>query len=146
MLVVVVFGGTATAHSQTYSALYEFGTTNGDPLDAGFPGIIAQGRDGNLYTSAAGGVKSGGTVFRITPAGTLTVLYDFFGAQGQNPYGGLTLGTDGNFYGTTLQGGSSNDGTVFRITPAGRLKVLHNFAFSDGQGPHAPPVQGANGD
>ena len=73
-----------------------------------------------------------GTVFQITPSGTLTTLYSFCSqsncADGADPYAGLVQGTDGNFYGTTYSGGSLRHGTVFKITPSGTLTTLHSFA------------------
>ena len=42
-----------------------------------------------------------GTVFKMTPAGVVTTIYNFSGLDGQNPDGGLTLGPDGYFSGTT---------------------------------------------
>ncbi len=112
-----------------------------------YSGIVAQGRDGNLYSTAAGGENGAGAVFQITPAGTEKVLYSFDGAtHGSLPYGGVTLGTDGNFYGTTYAGGTTGYGTVFKITPAGSLTVLYSFMNSgDGAYPFAPPVQGTDG-
>ena len=50
-----------------------------------------------------------GTVFKVTPGGALTTLYSFTGgADGGYPNAALTLGTDGNFYGTTEEGGITN--------------------------------------
>src|SRR6266852_9524913 len=66
-----------------------------------------------------GGASNLGTVFRVTMAGVETVLYDFDGTHGASPIGGLILGTDGNFYGTTSAGGAAGLGTLFRITPQG---------------------------
>src|ERR1700722_9416994 len=89
------------AHAQTFSVLYDFGTKGTDPRNPSFSGIVAQGRDGNLYSTApVGGSTGNGAMFMITPGGTLTVPYSF-DATGAQPYSGLTLGTDGNFYGTT---------------------------------------------
>src|ERR1700722_1414755 len=96
----------SVAHAQTYTDLYNLGDATGDPLSPQFSGIVAQGRDGNLYSSTpAGGSSAMGAVFKITPQGTLSVLHSFNGTLGKVPYGGLTLGTDGNFYGTTSSGG-----------------------------------------
>jgi uncharacterized repeat protein (TIGR03803 family) len=66
------------------------------------------GADGNLYgTTEFGGTNSYGTIFKITPAGVLTVLYDFTGnADGGYPVAPLVLATDGNFYGTSYPGRS----------------------------------------
>jgi uncharacterized repeat protein (TIGR03803 family) len=136
----------ATARAQTYTDLYDFGKTSGDPLNPQYSGIVAQGRDGNLYsTSPAGGSGNLGTVFKITAQGAVSVIYSFDGTHGKLPYGGLTLGTDGNFYGTTSVGGTANIGVIFKITPTGTYTVLHNFAMGDGYTPYAPPIQAADG-
>jgi uncharacterized repeat protein (TIGR03803 family) len=119
-----------------FTPLYNFGTHAGDPAHPNYPGFVVQGRDGNLYsTSCDGGTDNYGTVFKITPAGQVTVLYSFDGVTGAFPSGGLTLGTDGNFYGSTFEGGPSTNGTVFKITPSGKLTVLHAFDGSDGSAP-----------
>jgi uncharacterized repeat protein (TIGR03803 family) len=111
---------------------------------------VAQGRDGNLYSSAGLGGINGfhdGAVFKITPGGALTVLYSFNLANSgpYGPFSGLTLGTDGNYYGTTAGGGASEAGTVFKITPSGTVTILHTFNVSDGEEPYAPPIQGTDG-
>ena len=126
--------------------LYNFGTHAGDPAHPNFPGFMAQGRDGNLYsTSNDGGADNAGTVFKVTPAGQVIVLYSFDGVTGAFPSSGLTLGTDGNFYGTTFENGPLNYGTIFKITPKGKLTVLHAFDNSDGSAPWAAPVEGTDG-
>ena len=65
-----------------------------------------------------------GTVFKITPGGTLTTLYSFCSqsgcTDGYYSLAGLIQATDGNFYGTTSGGGANGDGTVFKITPRAR--------------------------
>jgi uncharacterized repeat protein (TIGR03803 family) len=143
-LAVVAMG--APAHAQKYSVLYKFGTKNGDPVAPLNPGIIAQGRDGNLYSTAPeGGANGDGAVFKITPKGTLTVLHSFDGTDGSTPFSGLTLGTDGDFYGTTNSGGSLGNGTVFKITHSGNFTTLHNFAGAEGGLPYAPPIEGTDG-
>jgi uncharacterized repeat protein (TIGR03803 family) len=133
------------AHAQ-FSVLYNFGSESGDPYAPYLPGIVAQGRDGNLYsTTSQGGANGFGAVFKITPARTLTVLYSFDGTTGFTPNGGLTLGTDGNFYGTT-EVGNTDYGTIFKITPGGHFTVFYTFTnASDGAFPAAPPVQGTDG-
>jgi uncharacterized repeat protein (TIGR03803 family) len=111
---------------------------------------LIQGSDGNFYgTTDAGGVNADGTVFRITPSGTETVLYSFAGgsSDGSHPEGGLIQGSDGNFYGTTDAGGANGDGTVFKITPSGTETLLYSFAGgnSDGSNPTAGLIQGSDG-
>src|SRR5450759_2879771 len=153
-VLVLAVATATTARAQTYSALYEFGDNPGDPAEPQYSGIIAQGRDGNLYGTAPvepiGGFS--GAVFKITPSGTFTVVYGFnntAGNPGYTPLGGLTLGTDGNFYGTTSSGGNFGRGTVFKITAGGTLTKLYDFGKCaypclHGMYPTAPPVQGTD--
>ncbi len=97
--------------------------------------------NGNFYgTTLYGGGNTNcfqgcGTVFEITPTGTLTMLHAFTGADGKSPQATLVLGRDGNLYGTTYQGGSNNRGTFFKITPAGVLTMVHSFDPADATGP-----------
>lgn len=128
-----------------------------------------QGTDGNFYgVTYAGGVSSNcplspntgcGTLFRVTPAGTLTQLYTFCSkancTDGFEPVGSLVEGANGNFYGVTQLGGGNSSlcgegcGTVFEITPAGQLTTLHSFCSqtncSDGQEPFGGLTVAANG-
>jgi uncharacterized repeat protein (TIGR03803 family) len=143
-LLVVVLAATS-AHAQSFSVLYNFGSKSGDPLQPSYSGLVAQGRDGNLYSTSPSGGGGNGSVFKMTPSGTLTVLHNFTGgADGGFPNGGLTLGADGNFYGTTTTG-SGCCGTIFKITPKGVLTTLHSFGGTDGGGPLSPPILGSDG-
>jgi hypothetical protein len=54
-------------------------------------------------------------LFKVTTNGLLTTLVSFNGTNGASPETALTLGNDGNFYGTTIYGGSFSEGTVFRL-------------------------------
>ena len=116
-------------------------------------GILVEGADGSYYgTTYQGGEYNAGTVFKITPSGTYTLLHSFsFQAptyDGQLPIAGLTLGTDGNFYGTTAYGGTQNGGAIFEITPAGKETVLYNFCVVscyDGFIPTTPMVLHTDG-
>jgi uncharacterized repeat protein (TIGR03803 family) len=133
----------APASAQTASFVAQFTDSVGcSPVFAS----IAQGRDGNLYTTLPYcDSNNNGSVVKITPQGTLTVLYSFDGTHGSRPYGGLTLGSDGNLYGATWGGGSSGQGVIFKITPTGTLTVLHDFLGSEGGQPVAAPVQASDG-
>ena len=145
--IVGLAGTCTTVEAQTFSVLYNFGAHSGDPTNPTNSGIIAQGRDGNLYTTVdqAGPPGSSGAAVRITPTGTLTLIHGFSGADGIFPAGGLSLGTDGNFYGTTSGGGFA-PGTIFKMTAGGTLSTLYNFTNgTDGQSPTAPPIQGLDG-
>jgi uncharacterized repeat protein (TIGR03803 family) len=93
------------------TTLYSF-CEQGDYCPDGFdPSGLIQGSDGNFYgtTLSGGGNNLGypgfGTVFKITPAGTLTTLHAFDGTDGDEPGYGVIQGPDGNFYGTTSFGG-----------------------------------------
>jgi uncharacterized repeat protein (TIGR03803 family) len=112
---------------------------------------LVQGSDGNFYGTTYGGGSmfqsgvSDGTVFKMNPTGTLTTLVSFSGTNGQYPYAGLVQGSDGNFYGTTINGGGDSDGTIFKITPAGVLISLASFNGVNGEAPYAGLVQGSDG-
>ena len=103
-----------------------------------------------LGTTFDGGAYGAGTVFRITPRGDLTTLYSFcalkYCPDGAEPFEGLVLGSDGNFYGTTYSNGVHGLGTIFRIKPDGStLTTLYNFCAkpncSDGALPAAALIQ-----
>lgn len=146
MLVVIAVA--SAAHAQVYTKLYDLGTNPGDPLNPAWMGLFAQGRDGNLYsTTQGGGQKAFGAIFRLTPSGTMSVLYSFQnGTDGVFPNSGLTLGTDGSLYGTTPAGGNPGYGTIFKITTSGVFTVLHSFnGNTEGVQANAPPIQGPDG-
>lgn len=122
-----------------------------------YAGLI-QATDGNFYgtTSQGGdncitGYYGCGTIFKITPSGTLTTLYNFTGdGDGGDPVASLIQATNGNFYGTTY-GGGDGYGTIFTITPSGTLTTLYSFGCSqiggcrDGVYPAAGLIQAADG-
>jgi uncharacterized repeat protein (TIGR03803 family) len=151
-------GGTVFEISQTnsYTMLRSFDRiVNGSNPYGG----LVQGANGNFYgTMSQGGpnagyAAAGGTVFEITPGGTVTVLYSFCAqtncTDGSLADGGLVLGTDGNFYGTTQVGGTINGGTAFSINPSGALTTLYNFCSlsncADGAAPYGGLLQATNG-
>jgi uncharacterized repeat protein (TIGR03803 family) len=119
-----------------------------------------QGTDGDLYGTTTGpiaGVGSSlGTIFKLTPSGTLSVLHTFSGPDGAYPAddappaGPLLQAADGNLYGTTQQGGASYTststgfGTIFKMTTDGMLTTVHSFTASDGAYPGSL-IQGADG-
>jgi uncharacterized repeat protein (TIGR03803 family) len=109
-------------------------------------GGLIQASDGNFYgTAAQGGAHNKGAIFKITPAGTYTVLYSFCDCgDGNTPVTGLVQGTDGNLYGTT-EGTTTNYGTLFAITLSGTLTTLHSFNFTDGAGPYGTLLQATDG-
>ena len=132
--------------SGTLTLLYDFCSIancgDGSKPHAG----LVPGSDGNFYgTTSEGGSDAGGTVFKITPGGTLTTLYNFLLSDSYQPSGRMVHGIDGNFYGTTYSGGANADGTIFEITPGGTLITLHSFTGADGSNPTVGLVQDASG-
>ncbi|HEX4822944.1 MAG TPA: choice-of-anchor tandem repeat GloVer-containing protein [Candidatus Polarisedimenticolaceae bacterium] len=121
-------------------------STGGHPVTP-----LMQASDGNFYGTTTTGGDDGagcvhtcnGTVFKLTPAGQLTVLYTFaydtasgLYVNGSDPQGGLVEGPDGWLYGTTLEGGAGlSYGTVFRISKAGQFVKLHDFCGAAGPCP-----------
>jgi uncharacterized repeat protein (TIGR03803 family) len=128
---------------------------------------LLQGPDGNFYGVTAGGGSSGtgdcqlivgvsgcGTIFKLTPSGTLTLLHSFCGSggcgsratDGALPRGRLAMGPDGNLYGTTSQGslydGGYNSGIIFRTSLSGDYEIMHNFTGCCGTGDGAVPFAG----
>jgi len=142
---VAVAGFSSTAAAQQLTTLYSFtGSGAGDGANPE-AGLIADPA-GNLYgTTHSGGDGGYGTVFRLDPSGTLTVLHNFTGdSDGRYPDGGLIADAAGNLYGTTRgelsppPGCTRDCGTVFQLTPSGDLNVLHSFTGgSDGGTPVA---------
>ena len=151
------FGGCGTVFKITpsgaFTSLHRFDLTDGAYTDA----RLVQGTDGNFYGTTFNGGNPNpvcntqqdltrcGTVFRITPNGTLTTLHSFNGTDGYAPGAELVQATDGNFYGTTSHGGAYGNGTIFKITPVGALTTLHSFNGTDGSSPWAELVQATNG-
>ncbi len=155
-LVLFCVAAAMTAPAQTFKVLDQGGSY--------YP--VIQGVDGNLYgsfNSTEGTYGYGGSLFKMTPAGALTTVYTFCSqpncTDGTGP-SGLVLGTDGNFYGVTLEGGGNTSincngeevggcGTVFKVTPAGKLTTIYNFCAlancADGSLPGAVLVQGTDG-
>jgi uncharacterized repeat protein (TIGR03803 family) len=155
-----IFGGTdygcgtifKITTSGTLTTLHSFDGTDGETPRA----ALVLGADGNFYGTTEAGANAAcsggcGTVFKITPSGTLTTLHSFDSTDGANPEAGLIRATDGNFYGTTYAGGTHNNctsvscGTVFKITPAGALTTLHSFDSTDGANPIAALIQASDG-
>jgi uncharacterized repeat protein (TIGR03803 family) len=145
-----------SAQAQTVTTLVSFHAKLGFS-----PNGLVQATNGDFYgTAFDGGSGKGGTVFRMTPSGTLTTLYSFCSVPGQTdctdgyqPLFGVIQASDGNLYGTTSSDGTHVDntgkgGTIFRITPAGTFTSLYSFCAqtncTDGTGPGAL-MQGTNG-
>lgn len=154
--------GAGTVFRITFSGklttVYQFCKRSGCPDGSTPNSTLVLGADGNFYgtTLYGGDNKCGsggcGTIFKITPQGTLTTLYKFHGnwPLGYNP-AGLMQATDGYLYGATQQGGDSKCGqgngcgVLFRIATNGRSGgLLHTFESTDGADPGSV-MQGIDG-
>jgi uncharacterized repeat protein (TIGR03803 family) len=147
MLVLLGFGVLlGAARAQTESVLHSFcariNCNDGGGLQAG----LLLDQQGNLYgTTYTGGPynecgrgegEGCGLVFKLSPKGKETVLYDFCKrgypcTDGGNPLAGLTSDQKGNLYGTTEYGGAHGEGVAFKLTPEGKYAVLYSFCARD---------------
>jgi uncharacterized repeat protein (TIGR03803 family) len=109
---------------------------------------LIQASDGNFYgTTDSGGAYGSGTIFKMTPKGSVTILYSFgaIALDGSAPDGGLIQGTDGNLYGVTTLGGAGKVGTAYKITTAGVYSQLYSFTRSFGYYPLGRLTQHTDG-
>ena len=145
----------------TLTTIYSFTTLDGNTADSG---LIPAG-NGDFYGTTYGGGTTTvpydgtnsdtigdtvqnppGTVYRITPQGTITTLHSFAGPDGANPGKEAVVGLNGNIYGTTLFGGSNDYGTIYTITPQGTFTSLYSFTNGlDGAFPKSQLIQGIDG-
>ena len=120
-----------------FTTLHQFGAISLGPngysnTDGGSPLGLTQGGDGYFYGAASnGGANGTGTVFQVSPDGTVFRVLHAFGPMvysfdpppnnqglnrdGTSPLGPLAVGSDGLLYGTAGGGGLNNSGTVFRL-------------------------------
>ena len=158
----------ATSLGGLYSGCNQLGQTNGtifkitpagvlttlhsfNGQDGAFPNGLVQGTDGNFYgtTQQCGAnhahMINAGTVFKMTPSGKVTTLYNFCSqpscTDGGTPGSAPIQGSDGNFYGTTFGGGPSGGGVVYKITPKRKYTVLADIGGS----PSGALVQASDG-
>lgn len=145
----------------TVTILHSFGdgTVANDGLQPS-SGLV-KGPDGDYYgeteyggsTVTSSGENGFGTLFETTPSGHITIVHNFgdgsVANDGEYPIGGLVVGNDGNFYGTTFDGGSAGVGAVFEMSPSGQVTILHSFAdgsvSDDGMRPRSTLVLGTDG-
>jgi len=150
VLLAVLSASTAFAGNQQPVPVYTFICNvdqggSGPCPSGGIPASLLQESDGNFYgttqtSSLSGGrVGPGGTVFSLTPGGTLTVLHTFLpGPNDTYPNGSLpgllVEGSDGKLYGTTVYGGVDGcngycgDGVLFRLSKDGSdFQIVHKF-------------------
>jgi len=124
--------------SGTFTVLHNFcGNVNNCESGAN-PSTIVEDANGNLFGTAFNLL---GVVFEITSTRDYEVLHRFYpGVDGLDPFTGLTLASDGNFYGMTMEGGTTDSGTIFEITPTGEFTSLYSFASPKGYDPAPGPL------
>ncbi len=131
-----------------YNVIHSFA---GAPADGDMPrSDVTFDGSGNLYgTTYGGGTSDNGTVFKIAPNGTETLLHSFDGGSGgANPAAGVTIGNStGDLYGVTFAGGSAGFGIMYKLTASGTFTVLHTFAGqpNDGRYPQWRMISDARG-
>ena len=128
LLHVVFLGFAISASGQTLEAVWGF--TNGFSAPRNPIGAVVLGPDGNFYgTTQYGGTKDYGAIFQVTTNGILNIVASLDSSKtGSSPMSALTLGPDGNFYGTTTFLGPKLAGTVFRMTINGTVTVIASFS------------------
>lgn len=142
---IIFISAAIPAQAQTPTLLYTFQQTTNACAPVG---NIVQGRDGNMYGEGEScGANGSGAVYKITPAGVESVIYNFPQQWTYCGVAGLTLGNDGNFYGSCERGNPATGiGSIFRLTPSGVFTDLHDFTGANGDStPIYPPIQASDG-
>ncbi len=145
----VLFGVTACQTAYTITSSGHFKLLPGK-LDGPSFAPLLLASDGNFYgTTYDGGNQFRGSVFKLSPSGAVTTIYNFDITHGASPFAPLVQGSDGNLYGTTEAGGAAPNpwGTIFKMTLKGGITVLKNFDLdsADGGIPLAGLVAGIDG-
>jgi len=152
-----LYGVTTSGGATSYGTIFKI-STSGDfsviksfnyAADGAHPyGHLTLAKDGNYYgTTYNGGANSVGTIYKLTPGGTFSVIHHMsLAADGGNSYSSLVEGSDGNLYGVAYYGGTYGYGTIFRVTTGGNLTLLKSLnASSDGGYPLSDLIQGKDG-
>jgi uncharacterized repeat protein (TIGR03803 family) len=134
----------------------------GSGINVPSPFAIIEAGDGNFYglsVPEVGQVLYGffpGAVFKMTPSGDVTIVYNFCSQGGNACTDGATpvsliLGSDGNLYGTTMglnpdfSGSLNAGGTIFKLTLSGTLTTLYSFCTIESNNlPYCPQANHAS--
>jgi len=129
-ILALATASSAASADATYQTLHSFsGVGDGANPKSG----LVMDAAGNLYgTTPQGGASDMGTLFKVAPDGTFTLLHAFQGGRdGAKPTASaLTVDAHGTIYGLTEQGGIANGGTAYRFR-GGKLSVLHSFGVDN---------------
>ncbi len=147
LILFLVAAASAQSTVPSLNEIFAFPCASFTCPDGYFPVELIEGANGNFYGSAVGGgtgTNAQGTIFEITPAGQISVIYSFAEeSDGSLPNGSapgaLVEGMDGFLYGITSENGANGFGTIFKLSKSGTIQVLHNFCStltcSDGANP-----------
>jgi uncharacterized repeat protein (TIGR03803 family) len=138
------------ALAQTFTTLYSF---HGIPDGWAPVSKLVMDADGNLYGTTYNGGDSNacpfgcGTIFKVDPAGTESVLHSFNKDDGRDVDSDLIIDSSGNLYGVTSGGGIFDRGTVFKFDTNQSLSTLYTFndQTSGGSDPRGGLLRDANG-
>jgi uncharacterized repeat protein (TIGR03803 family) len=145
LAIVFMFAIAIPAPAQTPTTLHGFSDVSTDACQP--EDNIVQGRDGNMYgIGLYCGTNNTGAVYKISTTGVESIIYSF-PSNYSFCFSGLTLGSDGNFYGTCFSTpAGSGAGAIFKLTPAGVFTDLHDFTNVNGDTePLYAPIQAADG-
>ncbi|MGA3172364.1 MAG: choice-of-anchor tandem repeat GloVer-containing protein [Chthoniobacteraceae bacterium] len=159
-----LYGTTETGGTAGDGTVYQLTTSGSHVTLVSFSGsdtganpysALIQGTDSYLYgTTETGGTNGSGTIFQISTSGSLNTLYSFTGGNdGGNPVGALLAGTNGTFYGTTVNGGSDGKGAIYQLVlitgslgTTGSLNTIYSFTGgNDGANPYCTLIDGTDG-
>jgi uncharacterized repeat protein (TIGR03803 family) len=153
----VIYRLSPTKKGWVDTVLYSFTGKNGDGAGLYWIDLISD-TSGDIYGATGfGGTNGTGTVWELVYSKTKksyseSILYEFGASgsgDGNNPYGGLAMDSNGNLYGTALNGGSSNLGAFYKLTKHGKTwkeTILHSFVgANDGNQPTGNPYMDAKG-
>jgi uncharacterized repeat protein (TIGR03803 family) len=158
ILSVLLLIAASPAHAQTLTTLFAFPSASASGANP-YGGLVLDA-EGNLYGTAQDGGRGDcdkyehgcGVIFELTPAGTESVLYEFFSGVTAFPMSGLIFDSEGNLYGTTHGQGEDQEyaGTVFQLKKKHTEKTLYKFRGSkikpgDGAFPEAGLVRDSQG-
>ena len=130
-----LYGTTENGGSGGYGTVYEFTPAKGKKASqetvlhnfyggvsdgaSPYDGALVFDKEGNIYgTTAGGGVVGGGTMYKLAPDRTFTILHSFTNQpDGDGPLGNVVFDKQGNLYTTTEEGGATTNGAVIKVTP-----------------------------
>ena len=142
LFVLLLLGAFPVLASAQLTGIYTF-NGNVEGRSPNQPSLLAQGRDGNLYsTLSEGGPQNAGSSFKYAMSGvpSLANFGNSTGMTGSNS--GYTLGIDGNLYGGVDYASGGQYGAVLKSTGGLPSPIYWFPGGTDGYFPKAPPIQG----